>query len=150
MLKPTSIYFWLSSAKVQEAQSFDKEYTQNFGTEEDKEIFDKINAEADILTPVNSDGWRTNDIDAYNDCTNPVALNILGKRLSPIPTPQSNDLVLSDSQIASNIVNSQFTRGDILSEIGDAVSDMREAHSEIDYLNSLEQEPLSVDSTTDE
>lgn len=104
MLTVKSLYPHLNDAYIKQNQKFCDKYSHaDTQTESDRLLVRKLNEEADVVSPVMSNGWRINDIDAINKCNDPRLYNIL---LSRLVSQNADDINhgLSDDELLARVV----------------------------------------------
>ena len=112
MIKICDLYPWLSDEQISENESFNSSYNvDNTVKESDILLSKKLNDEADILTPVMSNGWPMSDIDAINEVQDIRLQNVLIARLQPLGNDPENNL--SDDELLESVIRRNLTSSEV-------------------------------------
>lgn len=135
------VYGHLPKRKIDEVIEFNANYPRDRQDDNDLVYLKKLNDDADLLMPVNSDGRRINDIDAMNDITNPLARDILISRMKSNGSQPFDNYGLSDEEIANNVVPKDSTFSDTYNMVNELNEYVNEG-AELDKINEQPIEPI--------
>ena len=112
MIKICDLYPWLSDEQISENESFNSSYNvDNTVKESDILLSKKLNDEADVLTPVMSNGWPMSDIDAINEVQDVRLQNVLIARLQPLGSDIPNNY--TDEQLLDMVIRRNLTSQEV-------------------------------------
>ena len=141
MIKKCDLYPWLSDDQIAENESFNSSYNvDNTVKESDILLSKKLNDEADILTPVMSNGWPMSDIDAINEVQDIRLQNVLIARLQPLGSDIPNNY--TDEQLLDMVIRRNLTSQEV-SDMANEYNYLRDESARLaDEIRKSEQEPL--------